>query len=125
MSPNLYQIQLVSTYTIINSILYKMGQIATCFFLSSIITRKVVIDGLHLRIPVHPQQFISEVSSSRFIPCNYNQEKEFKSKYYSDEMMDLDADYFILKAVEVIRQAKSVLDELQIPFWLSSGTCLG
>ena len=32
---------------------------------------------------------------------------------------------FVTNAMKVIRLGRKALDELNVPFWISSGTCLG
>lgn len=61
--------------------------------------------------------------STEFIECNYEQADKFYRTYGKDTTPR--ALKFIHKARKILSTAKTVLDELQIPFWISSGTLLG
>lgn len=82
----------------------------------------VVIDNIKLHFP-NKFSFIAPASSTKFIECNYIRSKLFYEKYGRDESED--AELFRTKAWKLLSKAKTLLDHLNIPFWLSSGTCLG
>lgn len=84
---------------------------------------KVKLDGIKLRIPKHPEKFLSEMKSSEFIACNQSR----ASLYYGKFPRETNAEFekFFSAARNVLRRAKQVLDLVGIPFWISSGTCLG
>ncbi|XP_033127463.1 fukutin-like isoform X3 [Anneissia japonica] len=84
---------------------------------------EIKIDGIFLKVPKRPNQFLTSLKNSKFLECNYQQAEEFYRAYPKDEsLVALD---FKSKAVQVISQGQKILDELGVPFWLSSGTCLG
>uniref|UniRef100_A0A8D2FLZ4 Ribitol-5-phosphate transferase FKTN N-terminal domain-containing protein n=1 Tax=Theropithecus gelada TaxID=9565 RepID=A0A8D2FLZ4_THEGE len=66
--------------------------------------QQVTVDGLEVLIPKNPMSFVEEVPHCRFIECRY---KEARS------------------AKELLQLAAKTLNKLGVPFWLSSGTCLG
>lgn len=81
------------------------------------------LDGLDVRIPKNFSHFRSEHSNSRFLECRYREAAAFYQLYPDDtspEAMD-----FRMKAKSLLHLAARVLNGLEIPFWLSSGTCLG
>ncbi|KAK3527150.1 hypothetical protein QTP86_014575, partial [Hemibagrus guttatus] len=81
------------------------------------------LDGLDVRIPKNVSHFQSEHSNSRFLECRYREAAAFYQLYPDDtspEAMD-----FRMKAKSLLHLAARVLSGLQVPFWLSSGTCLG
>ncbi|RUS76088.1 hypothetical protein EGW08_016162 [Elysia chlorotica] len=81
------------------------------------------INGTSLRHPQDTFGFLEEVESSEFIECNYSRAYHFFSLYHKDKGQR--AQTFKQKARQLILTAKTVLDSMGIPFWLSSGTCLG
>ncbi|TSL28305.1 Fukutin [Bagarius yarrelli] len=72
------------------------------------------LDGLDVRIPKNFSRFRSEHSNSRFLECRYREAAAFY------QAMD-----FRMKAKSLLHLAARVLNGLGVPFWLSSGTCLG
>lgn len=81
------------------------------------------LDGLDVQIPKNFTRFQSEHSSSRFVECRYREAAAFYQLYPDDaspEAMD-----FRMKAKSLLHLAARVLSGLDVPFWLSSGTCLG
>lgn len=63
------------------------------------------------------------MKSSRFIECDVKRAQEFYSKY--GEERNQDEEEFSIVARKILDTAKRALDGLGVPFWLSSGTCLG
>uniref|UniRef100_A0A671L6N8 Ribitol-5-phosphate transferase n=1 Tax=Sinocyclocheilus anshuiensis TaxID=1608454 RepID=A0A671L6N8_9TELE len=84
------------------------------------------LDGLDVRIPKNYTRFLHEHSSSRFLECRCREAKAFYQvlllnlTYTSTEAMD-----FRMRAKSLLHLASKVLSVLGVPFWLSSGTCLG
>ncbi|XP_028829466.1 ribitol-5-phosphate transferase FKTN [Denticeps clupeoides] len=81
------------------------------------------LDGLDVRIPRNFSQFLSEHSQARFLECPYREARAFYQLYPDDaspEAMD-----FRMKAKNLLYLASQTLTDLGVPFWLSSGTCLG
>ena len=81
------------------------------------------IDGHKLNVPYFISKFLIEYKHSHFIECDYVQARKFKQKYETN-LSNKDKE-FKKKAKKLILKAKDVLDGMDIPFWLSSGTCLG
>ncbi|KAG1658816.1 Fukutin [Nymphon striatum] len=82
--------------------------------------RKLQFDGFHVMSPINISENFNE---NVFIPCNYTRSLEFYNKYPQDTSQK--AQDFKSNALKVLHKAKEILDYLKIPFWLSSGTCLG
>ncbi|KAL0963213.1 hypothetical protein UPYG_G00351200 [Umbra pygmaea] len=81
------------------------------------------LDGLDVRIPRNITRFLTEYSQAQFLECRYKEARSFFQLYPDDvspEAMD-----FRMKAKALLHLAARTLTELQVPFWLSSGTCLG
>lgn len=81
------------------------------------------IDGVILNLPKQIDNFMKKPEDVRFIECDKVKANKFTQKYGRDESEE--ANSFRIKALSLLTKAKKVLDELEIPFWLSSGTCLG
>ncbi|CAG0918037.1 unnamed protein product [Notodromas monacha] len=60
-----------------------------------------------------------------FIPCDNAIRKEFANKYPSSLTTGSAGDLIRHKVKKMLFRAKLALDTLGVPFWLSSGTCLG
>ncbi|XP_057213901.1 fukutin isoform X3 [Triplophysa rosa] len=81
------------------------------------------LDGLDVRTPKNHSRFLIDHSNSRFLECRCKEAKTFYQLYpdeTSPEVMD-----FKMKAKSLLHLASKVLSALGVPFWLSSGTCLG
>ncbi|XP_071039482.1 ribitol-5-phosphate transferase FKTN isoform X2 [Parasteatoda tepidariorum] len=81
------------------------------------------IDKIRIFVPLQHHMFLNFPNDSKFIECNYSQAKVFFEKFGRDESDE--AEIFRTKAWKLLAKAKSLLDHLKIPFWLSSGTLLG
>ena len=81
------------------------------------------IDGIQLTVPKYPIKFLRQMPSSRHLECNFQQARDFLTEYGRDET-DEDAD-FQSRAREILERAVQALDGIGVPFWISSGTCLG
>ncbi|XP_035218336.1 fukutin-like isoform X2 [Stegodyphus dumicola] len=81
------------------------------------------IDKVKIFVPYQQDIFLDYYSNNRFIECNYTQAKKFHEKYGRDESDE--AEIFRSRAWKLLSKAVSLLDQLKVPFWLSSGTCLG
>jgi len=57
--------------------------------------------------------------------CDQHQAAKFQKEFGPAKDDDDDAKQFTQAAHDVLSAAKTVLDELGIRFWISSGTCLG
>lgn len=81
------------------------------------------VDGLTVSLPSEIDFYLRDLSSSMFLPCNIKRAQEFYSKYGDDESNE--AIVFRKRGKHVLQIAKTILDNLGVRFWLSSGTCLG
>ena len=81
------------------------------------------IDGHKVNVPYFITKFLDEYRQSRFEECNYDRARIYK-KMYETSLKD-EEKKFKVKAKQLISHAKSVLDRINIPFWLCSSTCLG
>lgn len=92
-------------------------------FLLRFKTSKVTIDAVPLRAPTFPEAFVNNLRDSKFIECNTDAANQYHERHPKDETSE--AEEFRQSARSLLRKAKSALDDLGVPFWLSSGTCLG
>ncbi|XP_061732242.1 fukutin isoform X2 [Nerophis ophidion] len=82
-----------------------------------------VLDGLDVRIPQNVSDFLSEQQQARFLECRHRDARRFLQSYPDDTTPDaLD---FRNKAKSLLGLAAQTLTRLHVPFWISSGTCLG
>ena len=81
------------------------------------------IDGHEIMIPYNIKGFLTEQRNAKFIGCDLDRTRRYKEKYPA-VLTDADVQ-FMQNAKKLILRAKRVLDGLNVPFWLSSGTCLG
>ena len=81
------------------------------------------MDRLKVTVPFYPVQFLKDIKQSTFIPCDMKRARKFYSAYGVDKSDD--AEIFQIKAKNLLSSVQYHLDRLGIPFWLSSGTCLG
>ncbi|XP_051751582.1 fukutin isoform X1 [Ctenopharyngodon idella] len=88
------------------------------------------LDGLDVRIPRNFSGFLREFSSSRFLECRSREAKAFFQcennvvQLYPEDT-SAEAVDFRMRAKSLLHLASKVLSVLGVPFWLSSGTCLG
>ncbi|KAI1904890.1 hypothetical protein AGOR_G00010330 [Albula goreensis] len=81
------------------------------------------VDGLDVQIPKNISHFLSEHAQAHFLECRYKEARAFYQLHPDDtspEAMD-----FRMKAKSLLHLAAQTLADLGVPFWLSSGTCLG
>ncbi|KPP69681.1 fukutin-like [Scleropages formosus] len=81
------------------------------------------VDGLDVWIPKNTSRFLTEYSHARFVECRYRDARTFYQLYPEDTSPE--ATDFRMKARSLLSVASQTLTGLGIPFWLSSGTCLG
>ncbi|XP_050695903.1 ribitol-5-phosphate transferase FKTN-like isoform X1 [Eriocheir sinensis] len=86
-------------------------------------TKDKKIDGVDLVVPSHVESFLTDHRNSHFISCNESRAGYYNLKYLKNESPQ--DTRFKHKAWKLLGKAKTLLDQLKIPFWLSSGTCLG
>jgi len=82
------------------------------------------VDGVRLRAVKQPASFLRQIPSAQFLECNHSRAARF---FREHKPRDTDAKsvQFFTDALDVLRIVKEVLDRLGVPFWISSGTCLG
>ncbi|XP_074643764.1 ribitol-5-phosphate transferase FKTN-like [Tubulanus polymorphus] len=83
----------------------------------------VSLDGLRLFVPRYPQYLLDNLRNSRFIECNYTRARQFYKRYPRDESQQ--AKQFRREASKLIHRGYEYLNQIEVAFWLSSGTCLG
>ena len=66
--------------------------------------------------------FSQALSTPLLTRCSEDNAEQFRSMYGMDAS---ESQIFKNEALQLLLRAKSVLDELRIPFWISSGTMLG
>ncbi|CAJ1069819.1 fukutin isoform X1 [Xyrichtys novacula] len=82
-----------------------------------------VLDGLDVRIPRNITRFLYEQRHARFLECRYRDARNFL-QLYPDDSSSAALD-FRRKVKSLLHLAAQTLAQLDVPFWLSSGTCLG
>ncbi|KAF0031796.1 hypothetical protein F2P81_016351 [Scophthalmus maximus] len=82
-----------------------------------------VLDGLDVQVPHNISRFLSEQRHARFLECRYRDAHNFLQLFPDDSSAA--AVDFRRKAKSLLHVAARTLALLDIPFWLSSGTCLG
>lgn len=82
-----------------------------------------VIDGLDVRVPRNVTRFLSEQRHAHFLECRYRDARNFLQTYPDDSgPAALD---FRRKVRTLLQISVQTLGQIQVPFWISSGTCLG
>lgn len=82
-----------------------------------------VLDGLDVRIPRNITHFLYEQKHAHFLECHHREARTFLQLYPDDS--SLEAVEFRRKVKSLLHLTSQILTRLGIPFWLSSGTCLG
>ncbi|KAM4532286.1 ribitol-5-phosphate transferase FKTN [Fundulus diaphanus] len=82
-----------------------------------------VIDNLDVRVPRNISRFLAQRRRARFLECRYHDARSFLQLYPEDSSAA--AVEFRRKAKTLLSLAAQTLGELDVPFWISSGTCLG
>ncbi|XP_028274230.1 ribitol-5-phosphate transferase FKTN isoform X3 [Parambassis ranga] len=82
-----------------------------------------VLDNLDVRVPRNVTLFLAEQRQARFLECRYRDARNFLQLYPDDSSAA--AVDFRRKAKSLLHLAARTLSHLGVPFWLSSGTCLG
>ena len=87
---------------------------------------RVDLDGLVVHVPRYPNLPLHPATSTRHIECNHTRAQLFYSSQSVGVMGDKkEAEMFRKQAMSLLTRASRVFDQLGIPFWISSGTCLG
>lgn len=82
-----------------------------------------VLDSLDVRVPRNITHFLAQQQHARFLECRYHDARNFQ-QLYPDDSSPAAVD-FRRKVKSLLHLAARTLARLDIPFWLSSGTCLG
>uniref|UniRef100_A0A1A7WS25 Fukutin n=1 Tax=Iconisemion striatum TaxID=60296 RepID=A0A1A7WS25_9TELE len=83
----------------------------------------IVLDGLDVRVPQNISSFLMQQQQARFLECRHHDARNFLQLYPDDSSA---AAYdFRRKAKSLLSVAARTLAVLHVPFWISSGTCLG
>ncbi|KAM9734449.1 LOW QUALITY PROTEIN: ribitol-5-phosphate transferase FKTN [Menidia menidia] len=88
-----------------------------------------VLDGLDVPVPLNVSGFLSQRRGARFLECPHREAQQFLQRY-PDDCVTLTtapppAVAFRLQVRGLLTAASKALTALQVPFWISSGTCLG
>ncbi|XP_071111423.1 ribitol-5-phosphate transferase FKTN-like [Haliotis cracherodii] len=81
--------------------------------------RLTTVDGMWLYLPHPVGEFLAQMPRSKFIECDYQGAQTYLSKNPPKRSL------LTFHGAKVLYKTKRALDPLGIPFWLSSGTCLG
>ncbi|XP_071117908.1 ribitol-5-phosphate transferase FKTN-like [Haliotis cracherodii] len=81
------------------------------------------IDGIWLHFPHTIKEFLAQIPHAKYIECDYHRAQVFLNKNPQDNTEE--AKQFLRKGRQLLSRGKEILDDLGVPFWLSSGTCLG
>lgn len=83
----------------------------------------VKIRDITVSYPMDTSGFVWNLDHSKFIECDYARARHFFMKYSKKETDDMPD--FRRAARQLLSIVSKVLDGLGVPFWISSGTCLG
>ena len=86
-------------------------------------TTSATIDNWKVSIPQYALEFLNNLKNKHFQPCHFQQARQFFSENGYDASVE--SDQFREKAIHMLIKVSKILETLKIPFWLSSGTCLG
>lgn len=79
--------------------------------------------GLTLSFSTDTSSFVWELQHSKFIECDYARARHFFTKYGRKHTED--SSQFQRKGRQLLSLVSKTLHSMSLPFWLSSGTCLG
>ncbi|XP_068190944.1 ribitol-5-phosphate transferase FKTN [Antennarius striatus] len=82
-----------------------------------------VLDGLDIQIPRNISHFLTQQQHAHFLDCHYREARNFLQLYPDDSSPE--AVDFRRKVKSLLHLTSRTLALLNIPFWISSGTCLG
>uniref|UniRef100_A0A1A8BYH6 Fukutin n=1 Tax=Nothobranchius kadleci TaxID=1051664 RepID=A0A1A8BYH6_NOTKA len=82
-----------------------------------------VVDGLDVQLPQNISNFLMQHQHARFLECRHQDARRFLQLYPDDSSAA--AHDFRRKAKLLLSVAAQTLAVLHVPFWISSGTCLG
>ncbi|KAK7501158.1 hypothetical protein BaRGS_00007643 [Batillaria attramentaria] len=105
----------------VNTSLLSVGQHEGAIEKFSIKSEK--IKGLTLAYPVDTSSFVWGLQHSKFVECDYARARHFFTKYGRKNIQDMAE--FRRKGRQLLSVVVKTLDSMALPFWLSSGTCLG
>lgn len=82
-----------------------------------------VVDSLDVRVPRNVSGFLAQRRQARFLECRHRDARSFLQRYPED--VSAAAVEFRRKVKTLLSLAARTLAALDVPFWISSGTCLG
>lgn len=86
-------------------------------FTFRLLTINVKERGYNLKVP---ENLMTQTFDATFLDCNYTRAREFYRLYKQPTDNE-----FVKNAVTVMLKGREILNKLEVPFWLSSGNCLG
>ncbi|KAI1285502.1 Fukutin [Halotydeus destructor] len=87
--------------------------------------RPHIVDGLVLALPTDKSSFLGSQDLHHYIECNLSRSQEFYATHHQTEQEVEESTIFRTKVKNLMVKVIYLLDKLRVPFWLSSGTCLG
>ena len=63
------------------------------------------------------------IQHGKFMECDYPKARHFFMKYGKRDVQDMSE--FRRKGRQLLSLVSKTLDSMEVPFWISSGTCLG
>lgn len=81
------------------------------------------LDGLDVRVPRNVSRFLWEQRHAHFLECRYHDAHNFLQLFPED--LSPAAVDFRRKVKTLLQITVQTLGQIQVPFWISSGTCLG
>lgn len=75
-------------------------------------------------VPSDIPTFLNALQNSNFKECSWSRAIQFERKYGSTRKTP-QGRWFAHRSWKILARAKTLLDGLGVPFWISSGTCLG
>lgn len=83
-----------------------------------------ILDGIEILLPAETFNEINAKSAIEFIDCNRSHAEEFFTKNNGRDSSP-NTELFRIRVRKLLLKVKTLLAKHSIPFWLSSGTCLG
>ncbi|XP_071439540.1 ribitol-5-phosphate transferase FKTN-like isoform X2 [Hetaerina americana] len=77
-----------------------------------------------ITVPSNVPAFVHDLRQSHFKECSWSRAHHYEKKYGSTRKTP-EGRWFAHRAWKLLARAKTLLDGLDVPFWISSGTCLG
>ena len=81
------------------------------------------VRGVQLSFPADSSAFIWALQHAKFVECDYARARHFFMKYGKKDLQDMSE--FRRTGRQLLSLVTQTLDSMEVPFWISSGTCLG